>query len=296
MESDIIKELMIKLENADKETVNKIAWEYGSLPVRLAMLGLASVRKGQSPLWWGYPPGVFISYKWGGDEITDFVRSLSSHLKSNGYETFLDVEKVAPDADAYFQIPEFVSSLQYCQFCILILTEASADMLFARNNKTTWIFDEYQHAVRLTNLGQLFIVPILLEEKGLGRNFTMDTVIDFTDQKIDFNKLNDLFVPDPFKLPSVDVDTLSSICNSFDRTFLSSNWQGASQILNQNQKFKDSFDFQLRQMLLALYTANEKDFLHYYHKMTSIYGDEILLHIYNGYCKQHEIPPRLKLD
>jgi hypothetical protein len=55
-----IEDLMIELDGADPETVNRIAWREGLLPVRLAMLGLASIRKGESPLWWGYPPGVFI--------------------------------------------------------------------------------------------------------------------------------------------------------------------------------------------------------------------------------------------
>lgn len=48
---DDIRKLMIRLDGADPETVNRIAWECGSLPVRLAMLGLASTRKGESPLW-----------------------------------------------------------------------------------------------------------------------------------------------------------------------------------------------------------------------------------------------------
>ena len=55
-----IEDLMKQLDGADPETVKRIAWEKGSLPVRLAMLGLASIRKGDSPLWWRYPPGVFI--------------------------------------------------------------------------------------------------------------------------------------------------------------------------------------------------------------------------------------------
>jgi hypothetical protein len=67
---ETMRDLMIELDGADRETVNRIAWEKGSLPVRLAMLGLASRRKEESPLWWGYPPGVFISYKWDGAPCT----------------------------------------------------------------------------------------------------------------------------------------------------------------------------------------------------------------------------------
>ena len=56
-----IQDLMLELDGADEATVRRIASERGSLPVRLAMLGLAALRKGRSPLWSGYPPGVFIS-------------------------------------------------------------------------------------------------------------------------------------------------------------------------------------------------------------------------------------------
>jgi hypothetical protein len=34
-----------------------------------AMLGLTAIRKGRDPLWYGYPPGVFISCEWAGGHI-----------------------------------------------------------------------------------------------------------------------------------------------------------------------------------------------------------------------------------
>ena len=46
---------MVQLQGADPETVQRMAREKGSLPVRLAMLGLAASRKQESPLWWDSP-------------------------------------------------------------------------------------------------------------------------------------------------------------------------------------------------------------------------------------------------
>ncbi len=187
---ETIKDLMVELDGADPETVNRIAWEKGSLPVRLAMLGLASVRKGVSPLWWGYPPGVFIGYKWNDDPMHELVVSLAEHIRGLGYRAFLDAENLDENADAYFRIPKFITSLQDCVFYILLLTELSADMIDARKHKTTWIHDEYQHAVRLINTGRLFLVPVLLEPKGMIENLTPKQVIDLTANPRDFGKLS----------------------------------------------------------------------------------------------------------
>jgi TIR domain len=149
---ETIQDLMAELDGADEEKVRRIAWEKGSLPVRLAMLGLAAIRKGIMPLWYGYPPGVFISYKWA-EPMKALVLALARHLRDLGYRAVLDVENLDDDADAYFRIPQFITSLQDCTYYLLLLTELSADFITARKGKMTWIHDEYDHAVRLVNQG-----------------------------------------------------------------------------------------------------------------------------------------------
>lgn len=141
-----IENLMTQLDGADTETANRFARGKGSLPVRLSMLGLASIWKGDCALWWGYPPGVFISYKWDGAPMHDLMVDLAKHVRKLGYRAFLDVGRLEENADAYFQIPGFITSLQDRTFYVLPLTELSADMITARKGKTTWIFEEYQHA------------------------------------------------------------------------------------------------------------------------------------------------------
>jgi hypothetical protein len=91
--------------------------------VRLAMLGLASSRKEDSPLWWGYPPGVFIGYKWNGKPMQDLVAGVAAQVRGLGYQAFLDVENLDENADAYFQIPGFITSLQDCTFYVLPLND-----------------------------------------------------------------------------------------------------------------------------------------------------------------------------
>lgn len=287
-----IQDLMVELDGADPETVNRIAWKEGSLPVRLAMLGLASIRKRDSPLWWGYPPGVFVGYKWAGKPMHDLVVGLAEHVRGLGYRAFLDVENLDEDADAYFRIPEFITSVQDCQFYVLLLTELSADMLTARKGKTTWIFDEYQHAVRLVNSGRLCIVPVLLEAKGVSDAFTLEQVIDLTATPRDFGKLHDILAPDPITLNEADIRDLSATVARFDKLFLAEQWDASDEVLRGCPHLEHTFDHGFRRMLHSIYTANQASLDAVLSRLHSVYGSQIVYHIYKGYCARHRIPSR----
>ena len=287
-----IKDLMIELDGADPATVNRIAWKEGSLPVRLAMLELASSRKDQSPLWWGYPPGVFIGYKWNGKPMHDFVVGLAEHVRGLGYRAFLDVENLDEDADAYFRIPEFITSLQNSMFYLLLLTELSADMLTARTGKTTWVFDEYRHAVRLVNSGRLFIAPVLLEPKGMTDEFAPEQVIDLTATPRDFGKLHDILAPDPLKLSEAEIKELSTIVAQFDKLFLDQQWDASDNVLRDSLHLQHTFDHAFRRMLHSIYTADQTNLDAALRRLHSTYGSQIVHHVYKGYCARHRIPNR----
>lgn len=286
------RDLMIELEGADPDEVNRIASKEGSLPVRLAMLGLASSRKEESPLWWGYPPGVFIGYKWSGKNIHDLVVELASHIRGLGYRAFLDVENLDENADAYFRIPQFITSLQDCTFYVLLLTELSADMITARKGKTTWIFDEYQHAVRLVNSGRLAIIPVLLEPEGVTDFFTPERVIDLTGAPRNFEKLNGILSPEPVTLSDAGIRELSATVAKFDQLFLNEKWDASDELLRNSPHLAVTFDHQFRRMLHSIYTADQTNLDAVLGQLHAVYGGQIVNHIYKGYCTQHGIPNR----
>jgi hypothetical protein len=289
-----IADLMKQLDGADRETVNRIAWEQGSLPVRLAMLGLASVRKGQGPLWWGYPPGVFVGYKWQGAWIRDLAGDLAEHIRRLGYRAFLDVENLDEDADAYFQIPQFITSLQDCTFYVVLLTELSADLMTGRKGKTTWIHDEFQHAVRLTNGGRLIIVPVLLEPKGTTDFFTLDNVIDLTKDQRAFGALDDILRPRPLALDAGRTNELSATVAEFDTRFRGEQWNESGDLLRRAAPhLGETFDHQFRRMLHAMYTADQAGLDVVLAQLHAVYGRQIVWHLYKGYCAQHGIPNRV---
>ena len=289
---ETIEDLMIQLDGAEPETVNRIAWEKGSLPVRLAMLGLASIRKNESPLWWGYPPGVFIGYKWNHKPMHDLVVELAEHVRRLGYRAFVDVENLDETADAYFQIPKFIVSLQDCTFYVLLLTELSADMITARKSKTTWIFDEYQHAVRLVDSGRLFIVPVLLEPKGTIADSTLRNAIDLIATPRDFGKLHNILTPDPISLSEAEIKDLTATVEQFDTLFLNEQWDASEGLLQSSAHLEHTFDHQFRRMLHSIYTANETNLEAILKRLHSTYGSQIVYHVYCGYCARHRIPNR----
>ncbi len=284
-----IQDLMAELDGADEETVKRIAWEKGSLPVRLAMLGLAAIRKGSSPLWYGYPPGVFISYKWAGEPTRELVLALAGHLRALGYRAFLDAENLDEDADAYFQIPQFITSLQDCTYYVLLLTELSADLMTGRKGKTTWIHDEYQHALRLETEGQLVLIPVLLEPNGTTEFFTADNVVDLTADQRDFCKVDSILPPDPVSLTEREIEELSRAMQEFDGVFLREQWAEANDTLRYAH-LGATFDYQFRRMLHSIYTADQEALEVVLQRLHATYGEQIVSHFYSGYCKQHEIP------
>jgi hypothetical protein len=289
---ETIEDLMAQLDGADEETVKRIAWQKGSLPVRLAMLGLAAIRKGHSPLWYGYPPGVFISYKWAGEPIKELVLALARHLRDLGYRAFLDVENLDEDADAYFQIPQFITSLQDCTYYLLLLTELSADLMTGGRGKTTWIHDEYQHAARLVNQGRLVLIPVLLEPAGTTESLSRDKVVDLTADQRDFGKIENVLPPAPVALTEREIDELSRAMEEFDRVFLAEQWTEAAAVLLRHEDLGAAFDHQFRRMLHAIYTADQTALDAVLPQLRATYGEQILFHIYSGYCNEHGIPNR----
>lgn len=291
---DDIHQLMVELDGADAETVKRVAATRGSLLVRLAMLGLAVVRKGASPLWWGYPPGVFIGYKWDGDAMLERVEALASYVRARGYRTYLDREHLDADADAYFQIPEFIASVQECSFYVLLLTSRAADLIDARHNKTSWIHDEVQQAIRLTNAGSLFMVPVLLEPDGMIDALRGSPVIDLTADPRGYGALDDVLTADPLAVDESQVASLREHMATFDALFLASQWDASASQLAHASAFRATFDHGFRRMLQALYTADGPSFMVEFNQLCAEHGRNIVMHLYTRYCTRHGIPARIQ--
>lgn len=290
---DDIQRLMVELDGADAETVHRLAWERGSLPVRLAMLGLAAVGMGERPLWWGYPPAVFIGYKWDGGEMARRVEALADYVRSRGYRACLDREHLAADAGAYGDIPGYIARLLECQFYVLLLTARGADLVDARGNKTSWLHEELQLAIRRANTGRLALVPVLLEPDGMVDALRGAPYLDLTTDPRGFTALDGVLTLHPLALDAGRTAVLGESMAAFDSSFLSSQWEAAADHLEQASAYTDTFDHGLRRMLLALYTADGPAFERAFDRLCSDHGRNVTLHVYRGYCARHGIPVRI---
>ncbi|HEY0004365.1 MAG TPA: toll/interleukin-1 receptor domain-containing protein [Pyrinomonadaceae bacterium] len=289
----MLEELMIELYDANHEQIQAALREYGTLPVRLAMLGIASSKKESSPFYYGSPPGVFISYKWDGEPMRQYVTALASHIRSRGYRVFLDVEELDENADNYTAVPQFITSVQECSYYVLLLTEKTADFITARKHKTSWIFDEFQHALRLVNAGRLLLVPLLVEEGGINDILTREMVIDISKNLYDYTKLDHLLPPNNQSLSEAEKSVLEKCLDDFDNTFLQEKFSEALAILLNHRQFSDTFDHQFRLMLYAIYTANQELLNGAMRKLQEHLPEQAIAHLYSGYCKQHGLPNRL---
>ena len=149
------------------------------------------------------------------------------------------------------------------------------------------------HAVRLTNSGRLFIVPVLLEPKGMIDAFTPEQVIDLTATPRDFGKLHDILAPDPMKLSEAETKDLSATVAQFDKLFLDEQWDASDNLLRRSPHFEHTFDYEFRRMLHSIYTANQTNLDAVLNRLHSTYGSLIVYHIYKGYCDRHLIPNRM---
>lgn len=254
-----LMELLRGKEN-NPDAIIPIAREYSPLAVKIALLGLACEKRIYNPHWIGCPPSVFLSYKWNGDGSRDYVAKIHDYLVSKGYKVFFDRNELHEDADGFTEVPAYIAHVADCQYYVLILTEKTADYITARHHKTSWIFDEYQQAVSLANLGRQFIVPVLVEENGLADLFARESVIDLTGDAYDFTPLDNLFYPVNFKMPEKVVQTYNDFLDACDVLIFKRQWDKLHDWLNEAVVFKNFPDYQFRVLIYCICTKNEEGY------------------------------------
>lgn len=252
-----IMDLLRGKEN-DTNAIIPIAREFSPLNVKIALLGLACEKRIYNPHWIGCPPSVFLSYKWNGFQSRNYVALIHDYLVNKGYKVYFDRNELSEDADGYTEVPEYIAHVADCQYYVIILTEKTADYITGRNDKTSWIFDEYQQAVTLVNLGRQILVPLLVEEKGVTDFFTKDKVVDLTKDIYDFTPLDNLFYPVHFKLPENLRPTYNDFLDACDVLIVKRQWNDLIKWFNKGAMFKNFPDFQFRVLIHSICTKNEE--------------------------------------
>jgi hypothetical protein len=88
----------------------------------------------------GYPPKVFISYRWESDELRSWVARLGRHIEQRGFPVFLDQDVEVLRENDPVEIGRFVSVIVDCQIIVCVFTPQYAAGLSPR----LWLFEERQ--------------------------------------------------------------------------------------------------------------------------------------------------------
>jgi tetratricopeptide (TPR) repeat protein len=92
----------------------------------------------------GYPPSIFISYKWQDDEHKQWVKRACDAFRDTGYDVLLDqYDCFVKD---HLDVPAYVGRMAECHYIVMVVT---SDYL----EKGTYVFDEINIAAHLSVQG-----------------------------------------------------------------------------------------------------------------------------------------------
>ena len=129
------------------------------------------------------PPKAFISYRWGTSEEDAWVERLAHDLQARGYDTVFDRE-VQAGRTTPLPVTELVAMILSCNWFVPVLTEPYRRRVDLRAGAATviedgWVFDEYQAALRLGELGRLTFKGVWRSGPVVPMPFRRENVCDF---------------------------------------------------------------------------------------------------------------------
>ncbi len=123
---------------------------------------------GPPPL--SFPPGIFISYRWGSDAENAWVADLAHSLKTRGYAVTFDRDE-PKDLD----VPDLVSRVADARYFVAVLDPGYVERIGRGDEneatKDGWVFDEYNTAAMLSKHGQTRVLGFLRSGTTLPRGF-----------------------------------------------------------------------------------------------------------------------------
>ncbi len=284
---DIMKELEGK--ETDITSIRQAVTKHGPLPVKIALLGIATTKRLYNPYWIGCPPAIFLSYKWNGPASKEYVEKIHDYLVKQGYAVHFDKVSLDEDADTFVEVPAFISYVGESQYYVLVLTEKTADFITARNKKTSWLFDEYQQALMLANSGRLQLVPLLVEEKGTTDFFTEKNCINLVNDIYDFSKLDAVFYPINFKLTNEQKKIFTDFLDGCDVLIVQKRWMEALDFLEKGIWFKNFPDYQFRLLIISRCIHNKEMSEASFSYVTEFTGTNQLNRLLKAYAEIYQV-------
>jgi TIR domain len=246
-----VDEMVRYVRSGGPDGLAAILKHYGTLNARLVTLRIALEDRLAQPRVKNHPPAVFVAYKWEKDAHNAWVHALAEELKRRGYDVLLDQDHLEHDASNYDAVPSYIARLVDCDFCLVVVTERYLDLVEARHDQTSWVFDEYQVATELHMQGRLQILAVLKEATVRpGKLLLRLNSIDMRNQAPgDYRALEAHFPA--YEGPSLTVSerqALLAFAQRFDGLMAADepDAQALQQTLMEHEAFEPLYDYKLR--------------------------------------------------
>jgi hypothetical protein len=174
---------------------------FGRRAVSIAQLNEAIEARMSAPPPLSFPPGVFISYRWGSEDENAWVARLAGELKSRGYPVTFDRDE---PQGVEVDVPQLVSRIADCRYFVAVLDPGYVERIGAPDSdaiKDGWVFDEYNTAAHLSRHNRLRILGFHRHGAVLPGGFRAPEVgrqgntVDVTTPERLIQVLDDVFPP-----------------------------------------------------------------------------------------------------
>ncbi|GAA0248681.1 tetratricopeptide repeat protein [Cryptosporangium japonicum] len=130
-------------------TVESAIDRYGLLKIRRAALNSAVRDLARRPKLRGYPPRIFVSYRWDDEAGHEWIRNLVHHLRERGYHVELDQEHLDVIGPHGIEIGPFVARVIDCHIFLRVVTRK-----LLADDAREWLVEEQQLATLAEHTGQ----------------------------------------------------------------------------------------------------------------------------------------------
>lgn len=153
--------------HAVEDTIRRV----GNLGLARAALNSAVRDRASCPKIHGYPPTIFISYRWEDAEMKEWTWQLARHLERRGYRIYLDQDVQRDTGSNPIYIGRYVALIVDCDVIVTVATPQYIAGIMRR----TWLFEERQLANLAIRRGTTAITILKDGQTGIPSQETWDS-------------------------------------------------------------------------------------------------------------------------
>ncbi|HJU55391.1 MAG TPA: toll/interleukin-1 receptor domain-containing protein [Pyrinomonadaceae bacterium] len=163
---------------------------------------------------------IFVSYRWESQAHQAWVKRLVNDLQARGYDVYLD-QNIQAEREEPLPVPELISLLARSNRFLMVLSEGYLERIEPNDErgsiKDGWVWDEYQTAIHLANLGRIKSWLVAWRSGKLPDWVKEEQVWDFRDDAQYEAVMNAAFPPQMVRIIGVRPDGSARIVGPIER-------------------------------------------------------------------------------